>query len=308
MTAATDNPARTTARVAVAAGPDRGKSLRVTEELVHLGRGADNHLVLTDAALAEHHLSIVLRGGRYAIYTPHEGAVQVDGNTIPHARWVWLPESARIRISDESVLLFSESGEFAGSRPKDGGGDSITLDPPAARKTDSKPAPKKKKKEAAVAKFITDRSGESLVKLGDDGQLPELALTEAAERAAAREKPKETNPLLVYGLLALSFVMSGVLLLVEVDVGGGSARERGDALRKIGSFYGENGKPIQPWQQLLRDARLAASRGDRAAERKAYRRVLEMVNSEDNSKLVGLTGSPQSDDQLRELIAKLLRE
>lgn len=309
MATVTVNPAKTTASLAVATGPDRGRSVPVTEELVHIGRGADNHLVLSDASVADHQLSIVLRGGRYAIYTPLEQAVEVDGSVIPHARWVWLPKSAKIRISERTVLQFSEDGEIAtASTVRDAATtDSVAIEP-AVKKPGSRPAPKKKKKEAAVAKFITDRSGESLVKLGEDGQLPELSLTEAADRAAAREKPKETSPFVVYGLLALSFVASGALLLLDVDVGGSSSRERAEAVTDLRTFYGEDGRPIARWQQLLRDARLAASRGDRVAERQAYRRVLEMVNSEDNSKLTGLTGSPDRDERLRKDIGVMLRE
>ena len=139
------------------------------------------------------------------------------------------------------------------------------------------------------------------------GQLPELSLTEAADRAATREKPKETNPLLVYGLLAMSFVASGALLLIDVDLGGSAAQERAEASVKLKAFYGAEGQPIAPWQQLLRDARLSASRGDRVGERRAYRRVLEMVNSEDNNKFTGLTGDPKRDDELRGLIGTMLR-
>lgn len=304
MATATDNSARAKAHLAVSTGPDRGRSLPVTEELVHIGRGPDNHLVLSDAGVAEHQLSIVFRGGRYAIYTPLEQAVEVDGNVIPHARWVWLPESAKIRVSERTVLHFAETAA-AGSAVRETVTDSVTVEPP--KKNGVKPPPRKKKKEAAVAKFITDRSGESLVKLGEDGQLPELSLTEAADRAAAREKPKETSPLLVYGLLAISFLASGALLLIDVDLGGSASQERAEASMMLKTFYGAEGQKIAPWQQLLRDARLSASRGDRAGERRAYRRVLEMVNSEDNNKFTGLTGDPKRDDELRGLIGTMLR-
>lgn len=305
MATATDNSARAKANLAVTTGPDRGRTLPVTEELVHIGRSPENHLVLSDDGVADHQLSIVFRGGRFAIYTPLEQAVEVDGNVIPHARWVWLPETAKIRVSERTVLQFAETGAAAVSTVRDAAADSVTAEAP--KKNGVKPAPKKRKKEAAVAKFITDRSGESLVKLGEDGQLPELSLTEAADRAATREKPKETNPLLVYGLLAMSFVASGALLLIDVDLGGSAAQERAEASVKLKAFYGAEGQPIAPWQQLLRDARLSASRGDRVGERRAYRRVLEMVNSEDNNKFTGLTGDPKRDDELRGLIGTMLR-
>ena len=52
--------------------------------------------------------------------------------------------------------------------------------------------------------------------------------------------------------------------------------------------------------------RLAYSRNDRTAERRAYRQVLDLLNSEDKNRLLGLTGSPEKDERLRELIAILL--
>lgn len=321
MSTATDNPARLKARVTVATGPDRGQSLAVTEELVHIGRGAENHLALTDPHVAEHQISIVFRGGRYAIYTPIEGSTEVDGSVIPHARWVWLPATARIRVSDKTSLYFSESNESAGASaspaagkapraPHDASADSVNVE--GGAKKEGKPAKKKAKKETAVAKFITDRGGEALVKLGDDGHLPELNLTEGAERAAQRDKPKETNPLLVYGLVGFSFLMSITLLLLDDEGGSVSSEARAQAQIDIRKFYGEDAAPgekpksIEKWQQWLRDARLAASRRDREAERRAYRKVLNQLNSEDNKGFTGLTGSRDRDEELRRLIATLM--
>ncbi len=313
---------RQTAKITVVGGPDKGMAFRLTDELIHVGRAENSHVALTDLSVAEHHLSIVFRNGRYAIYTPIEHSVAVDDSVIPHARWVWLPATARIRVGEKTVLHFSESGEGAGrasSRGKENG-DSVVAEPPAGKKepgaagaTGSAPAParKKGKKEGTVARFITDRGGEAMVTLGEDGHLPELKIAEGPNLAAKREKSRGTNPLVVYGLVVMSFVLTLVLLLIDTEGGGGgSTKGKAQARIAIREFYGLDKAKIQHWQQWLRDAQLANSRGDRDAERRAYRRVLGQLNAEDNrsdnKRFTSMTGTPETDEKLRQLIATLL--
>ena len=93
-----------TARITVISGPDRGKVFQLNEELVHVGSGAENQVALTDDLVQEHQASIVNRDGRYAIYTPLDQSVQVDGNIIPPEQWVWLPASARITVSERTSI------------------------------------------------------------------------------------------------------------------------------------------------------------------------------------------------------------
>src|SRR5262245_57693624 len=73
----------THAKLVVTTGPDRGKMFDMTEELIHVGRGSENQIVLSDPALSEHQMSIVSRNGRYAIYTPTAEGIEVEGNVIP---------------------------------------------------------------------------------------------------------------------------------------------------------------------------------------------------------------------------------
>ena len=92
------------AQITVTTGPDEGKAFSLSDELVHIGRGTDNQIVLSDPTLSEHHASIVRRNGRYAIYAPAVGGVRVEGNVIPAERWVWLPSSATVCLGEGTVF------------------------------------------------------------------------------------------------------------------------------------------------------------------------------------------------------------
>ena len=52
------------ATITVTRGPARGEFFELSEELVHIGRGEGNQLVLADDDLAEHQASIAFRNGR----------------------------------------------------------------------------------------------------------------------------------------------------------------------------------------------------------------------------------------------------
>ena len=94
------------AKLVVTTGPDRGKMFDMTDELIHVGRGSENQIVLSDPALSEHQMSIVSRNGRYAIYTPTAEGIEVEGNVVPPQKWVWLPDEATIQITVRTALKF----------------------------------------------------------------------------------------------------------------------------------------------------------------------------------------------------------
>src|SRR5262245_25961882 len=98
------------ARITVTAGPDRGKVFQLTGEMVRLGKGLDNDVVLTDAQVGDHHASIVRREGRFAIFTSVSKGLDVDGTEVPPERWVWLPSSATIRIGQKTSVEFVANG------------------------------------------------------------------------------------------------------------------------------------------------------------------------------------------------------
>ncbi|HUG90400.1 MAG TPA: hypothetical protein VML55_06185 [Planctomycetaceae bacterium] len=345
-----------TATITITNGPDRGREFQVADELVNIGRSAGNEIRLSDPDVPEHQASIVHRNGRYAIYAAGDDSVHVDGSVIPGQRWVWLPEVARVRVSPQTLLTFrvfetpngrqepvrGAAPAAAVPAPSPGSADAAERNPPAALAASVRPKPaasppsgpptrprpreaspaaagrraERERTKRQVARFITDATGEPLVKLGEDGHLPELALAEGAARTRRPAGRSEGSPLAVYLAIACSVLLSLILLLLPDGASGPSARETARARQNVEEFYERRGSEIRPWQRLLREARLARGRGDRASERQAYRRVLEMLNSEEfvrhGQASVGaapsLTGDRKSDQRLRELIAVLLEE
>jgi hypothetical protein len=105
------------ATITVTGGPASGEIFTLSEELVHIGRGEGNQIVILDLGLAEHQASITCRNNRYAIFTPHADAVSIDGSRIPHQRWVWLPESAEILLGESTLAYFSRVASSGGGAP-----------------------------------------------------------------------------------------------------------------------------------------------------------------------------------------------
>src|SRR5262249_37402907 len=118
-------------------------------------------------------------------------------------------------------------------------------------------------------------------------------------------KAAKGNPALVYVALGFSLLMSVLMLVVEPPSSSatGKAAARATILRE---FVGQDGKPLKPYQKLLREAELAHSRNDWNEERDAYQAVLRLLNSEDRNPLTGVTGHVEDDERLRKLLAVLL--
>lgn len=158
-----------------------------------------------------------------------------------------------------------------------------------------------------VARFITDGPGEPLVRLGDDGHLPELALKEGAARLAKDAESAGSNPLVMYGVLGFSVLASMGLLLLDINMLDTTQRDRAAARVEIQRFYGEEGQPLRPHQIHLRQASQAESRGDANRARIEYRKVLDMLRAEGNDRtLTGVTGSRDEDRELERLIGAML--
>jgi hypothetical protein len=318
------------ATLRVTKGPDKGASFDVREEIVHVGRGEDNHLRLTDESLEEHELSIVFRNGRYAVYASREERVSVDGNLLPAEKWVWLPEHAKIELGRKNVLLFeykpgNTAGETAaprseagspGDKPNAGKSAQVkSLPPPGKRAPQGRKMRETGRKSAgqshvSVARFITDQVGDPLVKLGEDGHLPELSLEEATggKKKKDDQKSKQGNPFLVYLAVGFSVISSTLMMVFDIGPGSNPRIDKSTAREEIRQFYGSGEDRLEDYQLLLRDAALAHSRSDFQREKAYYRHVLGMLRSEDNQGFIRLTKTPESDEKLRELLATLLAE
>lgn len=353
------------AKITVTSGPDRGKTFELTGEMMRLGKAPDNELVFTDAQVGDHHASIVRREGRFAIYLSAPEGLEIDGTDIPPERWVWLPESAMMRVGKRTNIEFvvgennnvpatanAASAAVAESRPaapaaspepppRAAGSATGSAVPPTSRSgivkgrrsvetarpgSDAPAKPRRavaergEKKSRTIARFITDGPGDPLVKLGEDGHLPELSLHETVAGERPETGTKQSNPVIL--LVAIGFSFGITLLMLFMDSGGfgDSAQLKQKARREITEYYGDEKEPLKPYQLHLRDARLAHSRGDRESERQEYRSVLALLRSEAKEKIYkynGLTGqvsyepssdNKKSDKRLEELIGILLSE
>ncbi|MCH7990616.1 MAG: hypothetical protein IID46_15860, partial [Planctomycetes bacterium] len=104
----------------------------------------------------------------------------------------------------------------------------------------------------------------------------------------------------------ISMLMTLAMLFIDFEPGGSSVTERSAARKKIQQYYGAQGN-LKVHQRLLRDAQRAYSVGNRFEERRAYKQVLDLLNSEDITRsLTGLTGDRKRDDELRRLIGILM--
>jgi hypothetical protein len=344
----------TRAKITVTTGPDRGKSIGLSGDLLRLGRAPENDFVLTDTDLAEHLASVVERDGRYAIITTVPGGLEIDGTELPVERWVWLPEEAQIRISRRTILQFIQESNGAeedsavdaattGTVPAAGsrlaGTRSVAptkSETAAPRRPVPKPAgssgevrrpsPKRaagervEAKKRTVARFITDGPGDPLVRLGEDGHLPELALKEGAVREGHEAAPRSTNPTVLAVGLCFSIGITMLMLFMDTGGFGDNTAQKAAARAEIVEYYGAENDDLKPYQYHLRQARQARGRGDSETERAEYRKVLAQLRSEAKDKLyryTGITGrldyadtddNRKSDRRLEELIAILLSE
>jgi hypothetical protein len=215
-----------------------------------------------------------------------------------------------------AVLPGSRSGTQKGKRSAEfapPGSDA----PPRSRRTAGE---RGEKRTRTIARFITDGPGDPLVKLGEDGHLPELTLHEARAGERPETGPKQSNPVLLLVAIGLSFGLTILMLFMDVGHFGNLEEKKAKARDEIAEYYGKEGDTLKPYQLRLRAARLARSLRDNESERKELRQVLDMLRSEANanvSRYTGLTGRIdyqesdadwKSDQRLGELIGILLSE
>jgi hypothetical protein len=317
------------ARITVTTGPDRGSLLEMAEELVQIGRGNENALILHDPLLNQHQISVMRRGGRHAIFVVGTDEVEVSGTRIPPDQWVWLPQTANIQITRRTSIEFTslvevseadyeakspESGPqaqaaagrngtgAAGKRedgPKRTNSDRTNPEKPGSEKSGPEKTGSKSdtksglRPKPAVARFITDQAGDPLVKLGSDGHLPDLELQEGIA-AVSQKKPRDehSNSMMLIAIFVVSVGMSMGMMLLDLEPPTSTASQIQIARQAVGIFYGNDQIPLEPYQRMLRRASWAHSQGDFAGEKAIYRQILSMLRAENQNSVTGLTRLP----------------
>ncbi len=167
-----------------------------------------------------------------------------------------------------------------------------------------------------VARFISAETAKSKLHL-DDGKLPELQLREGTkkDKKEAEVKSKTVNPLVLFGALIFSVVLSIILVMVDFSPPDKTSRNRKERARFHirDKFFADHGieitgEPLKPYQVLLRRAEQAHLRGDYSTERMCYRKVLSLLRAERGEFAKGVTGSRDRDKELEERINVLLGE
>ncbi|AMV18150.1 FHA domain-containing protein [Planctomyces sp. SH-PL14] len=285
------------ARIVIHSGPDRGRVFPVEGDLVHIGRGTDNAIVLADPEILDYHFSVSYRNGQCALNAAAAGAVVANGQPLPPDQWVAVVPPTKLQVSGATELEILANEDLTASTTssvtQSWTDDSSTE---AKRKAAGAGGAKVKKKARStgarqVAKFITDRPGDPLVRLGGDGKLPELALTEKA--ATRREAKAPSQSYLIWVVMAVSVLMSVGMLLIDAEPTTFRGDSRTTARRELASYYRGEVSTLQPYQIYLRNAVLAHAQGDAANERKNYFRVLDLLDAadiRDPANLNGLTG------------------
>ena len=188
-----------------------------------------------------------------------------------------------------------------GTPPQHG---SIPSPPTAApRPVPAPPASPPAKSGRRVAHLISAEAAQSAIKPSADGRLPDLQLQEGQQKEKAEATSRSVNPLVLFGLLALSVVMSVVMAIVPLDSPTVVNSAEKDAARQFieENYFGGGNLDqgdLKPYQIALREASRAHSRGDDKAELRQYRRVLDLLHAERGQDQRGLTGSRDRDNKL----------
>lgn len=159
----------------------------------------------------------------------------------------------------------------------------------------------------ATVRIVRPKPAATVLHPSTEGKLPELRLSEQPARNAPDLSTIKSNPIVLALLFALSFASSAVMLLIDFDPTPRDIRNQAEARAKLRDFWeAKPGAAVQPYQFELRQAQQAHSRGDYAAERAGYRKVMNRLLAEDRNPYVGLTGSPTRDLELQSHLSLLL--
>jgi hypothetical protein len=171
-----------------------------------------------------------------------------------------------------------------------------------------------------VARLIAAEAAASPLKLAADGRLPELQLEEGQQKQKTEAKSKSVSPLVLFGAIGLSVLLSAALVLIEPGQSGPSTTQQKDDTRKLieEKYFGggalEGGR-LQPYNLHLRAAQEAHLRGDEKTEREMYGKVLDLLRADPGARdpraLPGsrsryVTGGADGDKDLEAKIILLL--
>ena len=177
---------------------------------------------------------------------------------------------------------------------------SLKRQPPAEKRTRFKEPPK----QPLVARIIAAESIQPAPATADD--LPKLKLVEEQKPLLERTE-FSTHPIFLGILVCFSVLVSGVLLLFASQDSSADRAALNKVRTEIARFYETRiDIELRPYQHELREAQLANSRGDRDAEKLAYRNVMSRFHAEDRSRFAGVTGSPTADAELEKLVSIML--
>ena len=294
-------------RLDILTGPDQGMSFPLESELLHIGRGADNSIVLTDSQLGDFHASVSLQQGRMSLYANEANQIRIGESLIPGQQWVEVPEGAIIHLGGQTEVRVVDSSRVAASSV-------IVAEAVNAPTAERRRAPRKESKRQ-VARPIATRSGDAAVQMGADGKFPELSLAAGTSPQKGSEKPKDSNPALLFTILAASCLSSAGLLLFDFETSSPiTSTDQTNARSRLAAFYGTDSAQLEPYQKLLRRASIEHSQGNRTAERRLLKQVLGLLKSVDAAapeNLNGLTGKQTgrgkaSDKDLLELLQQVL--
>ena len=173
------------------------------------------------------------------------------------------------------------------------------------------PAPPPARSGRKVAHLISAEAAQSVLTPTADGRLPDLQLAEGEQTEKRPSQSSSVNPLVLFGLLSMSVVLSVVLALVDWDSSdSGNAAQQDSARRFIEDTYFGGGSldrgELKPYQVYLREAQRAHTGGDLKIERERYRKVLDLLHAERAKSERGLTGSRSDDKELESRIRTIL--
>jgi hypothetical protein len=176
---------------------------------------------------------------------------------------------------------------------------------PPEKTADNRP-PSRPAAASQTARFIQRDANATRVKLGADGQLPDLTLSSQERRVDKEDEADSSRSWLLVAALCFSVLASILILMIEEPTASHTAskvRAR-QQLEEIFTSWDLSNASTREIRDLLAHALRAYNRGDYEQERQYYRETMDLLNREDAPKYGGYTGD---DRRLKEVLGELLQ-